>query len=169
MWVAPSSITAKEQNYFDSHFEPYFRIETMIFSVPDGVTNMIRRDYLQKIMTIKKQIERATVEFNGETLSLSDFCYKFVNHCDLKLVFLNLLSNFLSIEWGDLYLGRLCLSLSLYLSIYLFIYLFYLCVSVCLSLYLSLLSLRVCLSVCLSVGFSVFRFVASLFRKANQW
>lgn len=79
VWVSPSSVTGQEQDYFDSKFGPFFRIETMIFSAPDGETNLIDKAYLQKVMTIKKKLERTTVNYKGSELQMGQFCYKPIN------------------------------------------------------------------------------------------
>ena len=96
IWVPPDSTTSKEQQYFNEKFNPFYRINQIYLqpkqeytsSLPstmatanDATTsqykeNMIQKKYIQRLLTIQKQIQNHTIIYDGEVVSLDDLCYK---------------------------------------------------------------------------------------------
>lgn len=92
LWASPTSRTRKDKDYFDSHFNPFYRT-TQIIIVPKGYewTNVtitdnlgIERDYLfgpalnedfvQRVMELQIQINNLVAEYDGGEVTLTDVC-----------------------------------------------------------------------------------------------
>ncbi|KAH9099720.1 hypothetical protein Ae201684P_018731 [Aphanomyces euteiches] len=78
LWVPPTSTSAKQQEFFDDHFGPFFRIEQLIFHYPNGSESddVIRKDLLHDVATLQKNIETATAVLDGRNVTLDDLCYR---------------------------------------------------------------------------------------------
>ncbi|OQR99171.1 Resistance-Nodulation-Cell Division (RND) Superfamily [Thraustotheca clavata] len=76
LWVAPTSKSATQQRFFDDHFGPFFRIEQLIFHLPNGSDNdIITKDFLTEIGHLQHQIEMTNATLGNSSISLNDLCF----------------------------------------------------------------------------------------------
>ncbi|XP_018008621.1 NPC intracellular cholesterol transporter 1 isoform X3 [Hyalella azteca] len=87
LWAAPTSRSRLEKQYFDEHFEPFYRTEMIIIRpvgldpveqlTPDGVKvwgPVFNKEFLKAVADIQNYIENEILGDNGT--SLSDICFK---------------------------------------------------------------------------------------------
>uniref|UniRef100_T1J3J1 SSD domain-containing protein n=1 Tax=Strigamia maritima TaxID=126957 RepID=T1J3J1_STRMM len=84
LWAMPNSQARMEREYFDSHFQPFFRTEQVIITpkVADTFTyknqtfnHIFKRDFLQKVLKLQLKIESLTTVVNDRIVGLHDICY----------------------------------------------------------------------------------------------
>lgn len=79
LWVPKSSRANLEQEYFQSHFGSFFRINEAFVSPvdPDKDTqDIFRPAYLHLLYYFQLANEQGVVEKDGKNYTLDDFCYK---------------------------------------------------------------------------------------------
>ncbi|OQR96681.1 Resistance-Nodulation-Cell Division (RND) Superfamily [Achlya hypogyna] len=77
LWVPPASTSAAQQRFFDEHFGPFFRIEQLIFHLPNGSDNdVITKAFLAEVAEVQQHIETASATLGNETISLGDLCFR---------------------------------------------------------------------------------------------
>ncbi|KRX52476.1 Niemann-Pick C1 protein [Trichinella sp. T9] len=89
IWSAPGSRARLEKDYFDSVFDPFYRIEQLIivprnqaqFVAADPLDNVefhwgpvFRKEFLHEILQLQKQIENLTVQVENKPVTLKDIC-----------------------------------------------------------------------------------------------
>lgn len=85
LWASPTSRSRVEREYFDKHFEPFYRIEQIIIkadNLPDLVHNTsngpivfgpaFHKDFLKEVFNLQEAIKGLRGDDNSE---LSDICY----------------------------------------------------------------------------------------------
>ncbi|RHY26746.1 hypothetical protein DYB32_007332 [Aphanomyces invadans] len=78
LWVPPKSTSAKQQEYFDENFGPFFRIEQLIFHFPNGSDDkdVITAPLLAEVAALQHHIENAVVNVDGRNITLDDLCFR---------------------------------------------------------------------------------------------
>ena len=79
LWVPKSSRANIEQDYFKNHFGEFFRINEMMIVPADSdksTQDIFRPEYLNLLYYLQKAVEEGTIEKDGHTYGLEDFCYK---------------------------------------------------------------------------------------------
>jgi Niemann-Pick C1 protein len=58
LWVSPTSETAREKAYYDEHFDPFYRTQQLILSLPanDSTPPLLNREVLLKMFEIEKNV-----------------------------------------------------------------------------------------------------------------
>eukprot|EP01133_Synstelium_polycarpum_P007495 gene7495-8771_t len=77
LWVSPTSRAAKEKDYFDENFGPFYRIEQLIITPKTGaVGNILNLDNLVALLDLELQLMNLTAQYEGQTLTLEDLCFQ---------------------------------------------------------------------------------------------
>eukprot|EP01133_Synstelium_polycarpum_P007496 gene7496-8772_t len=77
LWVSPTSRAAKEKDYFDENFGPFYRIEQLIITPKTGaVGNILNYDNLVALLELELYLMNLTAEYEGQTLVLEDLCFQ---------------------------------------------------------------------------------------------
>ncbi|EQC31057.1 hypothetical protein SDRG_11243 [Saprolegnia diclina VS20] len=77
LWVPPTSTSAMQQRFFDEHFGPFFRIEQLIFHLPNGSDNdVITKAFLAEVGELQHRIMTTNATLGNEMISLDDLCFR---------------------------------------------------------------------------------------------
>uniref|UniRef100_T1IKK3 SSD domain-containing protein n=1 Tax=Strigamia maritima TaxID=126957 RepID=T1IKK3_STRMM len=86
LWAIPTSRARMEKDYFDQHFEPFYRTEQLIIRPTDDSTftpagkddpygPVFRPDFLSQILDLQLKIEALSAEYNNTKVVLKDICF----------------------------------------------------------------------------------------------
>ncbi|KHJ43473.1 putative niemann-Pick C1 protein [Trichuris suis] len=91
IWSAPGSRARREKQFFDAHFEPFYRIEQLIivptnqsaFVATDPMDSsdillgpVFRKEFLHDVLRLQESIRDLVVHKNNRTITLGDICVK---------------------------------------------------------------------------------------------
>ncbi|GFY26132.1 NPC intracellular cholesterol transporter 1 [Trichonephila clavipes] len=91
LWVSKSSQARQDMEYFNKHFEPFYRVEQMIVT-PKNKSSFVqsikeknqqktytwgpvfRRDFLLEVLDLQLAVEKLVAKSQNKTVALSDIC-----------------------------------------------------------------------------------------------
>ncbi|XP_035212713.1 NPC intracellular cholesterol transporter 1-like isoform X1 [Stegodyphus dumicola] len=108
LWVSKSSQARQDMEYFNRHFEPFYRVEQMIVT-PKNRSSFVhsikekngmntytwgpvfRRDFLLEVLDLQMASERLVAKNGNKTVTLSDICVSPLapinNNCAIQSIF----------------------------------------------------------------------------------
>ncbi|CAN1781821.1 NPC intracellular cholesterol transporter 1 [Linum perenne] len=81
LWVGPGSKAAEEKQFFDTHLQPFYRIEQLIIAtVPDTregkSPSILTENNIKLLFDMQKKVDGIRTNYSGSMISLTDICLK---------------------------------------------------------------------------------------------
>ncbi|CAN0927419.1 NPC intracellular cholesterol transporter 1 [Linum grandiflorum] len=81
LWVGPGSKAAEEKRFFDTHLQPFYRIEQLIIAtVPDPTggksPSILTGNNIKLLFDMQKKVDDIRANYSGSMISLTDICMK---------------------------------------------------------------------------------------------
>ncbi|CAL1355342.1 unnamed protein product [Linum trigynum] len=81
LWVGPGSKAAEEKRFFDSHLQPFYRIEQLIIAtVPNSregkAPSILTENNIKLLFDMQKKVDGIRSNYSGAIVSLTDICLK---------------------------------------------------------------------------------------------
>ncbi|CAM1327847.1 NPC1 (predicted) [Pycnogonum litorale] len=88
LWAAPQSRSRQERDYFNQHFQPFYRTEQLIIETKQksefiaanlgnqSVSSIFERGVLKQILDLQTSIENLVGDYKGSNITLKDVCFQ---------------------------------------------------------------------------------------------
>ncbi|XP_077999621.1 NPC intracellular cholesterol transporter 1-like [Glandiceps talaboti] len=103
LWVSDDSRCLAEKNYYDEHFQPFWRVSQVIITAPNHNSHVYKtwpdgkaenfgpvldREFLHQVLDLQSYITNMSVYYepNDEYITLQDICYKALEPDNMKCV-----------------------------------------------------------------------------------
>lgn len=108
LWVSANSEARQNMEYFNKHFEPFYRVEHLIITPTDKKTfshpamknnelknytwgPVFKKDFLIQVLQLQNNIENIVAEYNDQNVTLEDICLAPLSpinkHCAIQSIF----------------------------------------------------------------------------------
>lgn len=104
LWSPPESTTRLNKNYYDSHFQPFYRTTQLIVRAKNETpftheifgdpavqySSVFEQDFLLQVLRLQNSISKLTGTLGNETVGLDDICFKPLDNtynCTIQSVF----------------------------------------------------------------------------------
>ena len=75
IWVDPTSNFVAQENYFNTNFGPFYRIEQYLFTPRDVPgADILQGKYLAEIYNLEQQVRAITITIGNTVYGLTDLC-----------------------------------------------------------------------------------------------